>query len=383
MSDTANAAEEAAKNAAEEAAENAATRKAVNRGGLIVLVFIMLSLLWYLLSDRHTPSTSQARIDAYIVGVAPKVAGLVTDVWVNNNERVVAGQVLFQIDSSLYRIALDKARADFESTVKQVRAGDATVEAARSQLRAVQANELKARQDAERLQRLYEQDSGTISVRRLEIAQATLEQSQAAVAAAQADIRRAIEQMGGRDAENNTMLKTALVGIQKAELDLSNTTVRAPIAGIITDLQTEVGRFAGTGAPVLTLVAMDNLWVTAEFTENNLGNMRPGQKADILFDVHPGELFEGSVSSIGYGVSGGRSPQPGTLPTVQNDRDWLRQAQRFPVTIEFNPDQEEGLRDQLRIGGQATVTVYTTDSGILNVLARIYLKLMSWFSYAY
>ena len=248
-------------NAAEEAAENAATRKAVNRGGLIVLVVIMLSLLWYLLSDRHTPSTSQARIDAYIVGVAPKVAGLVTDVWVNNNERVVAGQVLFQIDSSLYRIALDKARADFESTVKQVRAGDATVEAARSQLRAVQANELKARQDAERLQRLYEQDSGTISVRRLEIAQATLEQSQAAVAAAQADIRRAIEQMGGRDAENNTMLKTALVGIQKAELDLSNTTVRAPIAGIITDLQTEVGRFAGTGAPVLTLVA--RYWVLA------------------------------------------------------------------------------------------------------------------------
>lgn len=364
-------------------ADEAATNKAVNRGGLLVLVLIVLSLLWYLLSDRHTPSTSQARIDAYVVGVAPKVAGLITDVWVNNDEWVEDGQALFQIDSSQYRIALDKARADFESTVKQVQAGDATVEAARAQLRAAQANELKASQDAERLQRLYDQDSGTISVRRLEIALASLEQSRAAVAAAEADIRRAIEQMGGGDSENNTMLRTALIGIQKAELDLSNTTVRASTDGIITDLQTEVGRFAGTGTPVLTLIAMDRLWLTAEFTENNLGNMKPGQRAVILFDVHPGELFEGTVSSIGYGVSGGRSPQPGTLPSVQNDRDWLRQAQRFPVTINFDPDQQEGLRDQLRIGGQATVTVYTRDSGILNGLAWLFLKFGSWFSYAY
>ena len=355
---------------------------AVKRGGAGVAVVIVLSLLWYLAADRFTPYTTQARVEGYVVGVAPKVAGLVTQVWVSNNVEVQQGDRLFEIDPSQYQIALDRARSDLENTQRQVSAGNASVAAARAKLRAAEANALKANQDLSRLTRLYEEDPGTISVRRLEISQASLEQAEAQVTAAEADIRRAIESMGGDDVDN-TLLKTALVGVEKAELDLSNTVVQASTDGIITNLRAEVGQFAGTGTPVLTLVAIQDVWINAEFTENNLGNIGVGTPVEILFDVLPGEVFQGQIRSVGLGVSAGREPKPGTLPTVQNDRDWLRQSQRFPVIIGFDPAQHPTLRRQLRLGGQASVMAYSEGHGVLGWLGKIYIRIASWLSFAY
>ena len=366
--------------APEERGDDAGT--AVKRGGTGVAIVILLSLLWYLAADRFTPYTTQARVEGYVVGVAPKVAGLVTQVWVSNNARVQEGDRLFEIDPSQYQIALDKARSDLENTGRQVSAGNASVAAAQAKLRAAEANALKARQDLSRLARLYEEDPGTISVRRLEISQASLEQADAQVTAAEADIRRAIESMGGDDGDN-TLLKTALVGVEKAQLDLANTVVQASTDGIITNLRAEVGQFAGTGTPVLTLVAIHDVWINAEFTENNLGNIGVGTPVEILFDVLPGEVFRGQIRSVGLGVSAGREPKPGTLPTVQNDRDWLRQSQRFPVIIGFDPEQHPTLRSQLRLGGQASVMAYSEGHGLLGWLGKAYIRIASWLSFAY
>lgn len=358
-------------------------KRTVQFGSLIVFSLIIGSLIWYLLADRHTPYTSQARVDGYVVGVAPKIAGLVTEVWVQNNTVVEAGQKLFQIDTSQYQIALDKAKSDLETTQRQVDAGGAAVRSARANLLAAQANEEKAQKDYTRLERLRSSDEGTVSMRRLEISSATLEQAKAQVTAAEAAIDQAIEQQGGEVDSNNAQLKTAQSAVNKAELDLSNTTVRASTAGIITDLQAEVGQYAGTGSPVLTLIAMQDVWIRAEYTENNLGHMQVGNPVDISFDVAPGHLFKGTVRSIGIGVSASQATAPGTLPTIDNNRDWLRQSQRFPVVIEFDLSQNEDLRSQLRVGGQATVITYTGENSILNGLGRFYIKLMSYFSYAY
>ena len=355
----------------------------VKRGGRIVAIVIAVSLLLYLLGDRYTPYTSQARIEGYVVGVAPKVAGAVTRMSIANNQAVKAGQVLLEVDPSQYRIALAKAQSDLANARKQVGAGGATVEAARANLRAARANELKARQDASRMRRLREGDPGTVSVRRQEIADATLQQSIAQVAAAEADIRRAIEQMGGDDVEDNTVLQTAMTAVDKAQLDLSNTVVRAPSAGVITDLRTDVGLYAGTGSPVLTFVAVSDVWINAEFTENNLGHMRPGTPVDIVFDVLPGHVFKGQVRSIGLGVSAGNSPPPGTLPSIDNNRDWLRQSQRFPVIIGFDARQDPDLPRYLRVGGQASVLAYGEGSGILKLLGKLYIRVASLLSYAY
>ena len=358
-------------------------KASVNKGSLIVLGLIVLSLFWYLLADRCTPYTTQARVQGYVVGVAPKVAGVLTNVWIKNNQIVEDGQQLFEIDPSQYRIAVEKARSDLETARRQVDAGSSAVEAARAGLLAAKANEEKAEKDAMRLQRLREEDPGTISLRRLEISQASLEQARAGVRKAEADIQRAIEQKGGDDDKNNAILKTAMSAVEKAELDLSNTVVRASSRGFITDLRAEIGQFAGTGSPVLTLISLQDFWITAEFTENNLGHLRDGSPVEILFDSLPGQVFKGKVRSIGRGISAGQAPPAGTLPSISNNRDWLRQSQRFPVVIEFDLVQARELSEQLRIGGQASVMGYSEGHGALNALGKLYIRFMSVLSYAY
>jgi multidrug resistance efflux pump len=361
-------------------AENA--QKSVKTGTLVILTVILLSLTWYLLADRFTPYTRQARAQGFVIGIAPKVAGVVTEVWVKNNQTVDQDQQLFQIDRSQYEIALKRAQSDLENTRSQVDAGGAGVETARANLRAALANEEKTAKDAKRQQRMYKEDPGTISVRRLEVSQATWEQAKANVAAAQAEIQRAIEQMGG-EADDNPKMKAAQSAVEKAKLDLENTVVRSPSSGIITDLRADVGQYAGTGGPVVTLIAIHDVWINAEFTENNLGNLKEGNPASLVFDSLPGRVFEGRVRSIGLGVSAGQVQPAGNLPQVDNNRDWLRQAQRFPVVIGFDRHQSEELRGQLRVGGQVEVMAFSDGHPVLRQLGRLYMRLMSWFSYLY
>jgi multidrug resistance efflux pump len=357
--------------------------RSVRKGGLAVAIAIVLSLTWYVLADRYTPYTTQARIEGYVIGVAPEVAGKVTQVWVTNNQEVEEGQRLFEINPLRYQIALNRARSQLASTRKRVGAGSATVEAARAKLLAARANERKAQQDATRLQRLYDEDPGTISVRQVEIARASLDKAQARVTAAEADIQRAIEQMGGDDPDNNTKINTALTAVDKAELNLANTVVKASSRGVITDLKADVGQFAGTGRPVLTLIAIQDVWINAEFTENNLGHIDVGTPVGILFDALPGQVFQGEVRSVGLGINASPNQPAGTLPTIQNDRDWLRQSQRFPVIIGFDTEQDPALLGQLRIGGQASVIAYGEENGLLRLLGKAYIRLASWLSYAY
>ncbi|MEM1111641.1 MAG: HlyD family secretion protein [Pseudomonadota bacterium] len=371
--------------AKESAADDTATTPgAVKRGGLVIAGLIVVSLLWYLVSDRYTPYTTQARIQGYVVGVAPQVAGNLAEVLVQNNQEVAEGEVLFRIDPSNYEIALQKARSDYENAVRQVQAGDAGVEAARANLSAALANLEKAQKDTDRLERLRNEDPGTISERRLEISRASLDAAKASVSAAEASIEQAIEAKGG-DGDSNTILAVAATGVEKAELDLERTVVRAESRGVITDLRADTGQFAGTGQPVMTLVAMHDVWINAEFTENNLGRMTPGTPVEILLDVLPGRVFEGEIKSLGLGISATQAPPPGTLPSVSNNRDWLRQAQRFPVIVSIDPatlDDSDVLR-HLRIGGQASVIAYNDGAWISAWLGKIYVRFMSYMAYAY
>jgi len=133
----------------------------------------------------------------------------------------------------------------------------------------------------------------------------------------------------------------------------------------------------------MTLRAIQDVWINAAFTENNLGHLRPGTAVEILLDSLPGRVFDGTVRSVGIGVSYGQSQAPGTLPTIQNDRDWLRQSQRFPVIVGFEQAGEQIPLEQLRIGGQASVIAYTEGHGLLKLFGKIYVRLMCWLSYAY
>lgn len=363
-------------------AEENTAKKSVKTGTIIILLMIILSLVWYLVSDRYTPYTQQARIDGYVVGVSSEVSGVVSQVWVRNNQIIEAGQKLFQVERSQYEIALNKTRSDLEDVRRQIAAGTAGVESAQSNLAAAKANKKKAEQDVNRLEGLYKKDSGAISIRRLESSQSSYAQSIAKVSGAEAEVVRAIEQKGG-EGENNAKLKSATSAVNKAELDLKHTITYALSAGVITDLRTDVGQFANAGNPLMTFISIHDIWIEAQFTENNLGHMKAGSVVELVIDSLPGKVFSGEVRSIGLGVSVGQTPAAGTLPTIDNNRDWLRQSQRFPVIISFDITQNELLRPFIRIGGQAEVIGFTEGHVFLNSLAKIYIRIMSYFSYAY
>src|SRR5690606_37218713 len=108
---------------------------------------------------------------------------------------------------------------------------------------------------------LYRQDRGTISVRLLEVSRASLEQAVSQVAAARAEVQRAREQEGGNE-EVNATLRSAATALSKAQLDLANTSVRARSSGLVTDLRTDVGQFAAVGTPVMTLIAIHDVWIS-------------------------------------------------------------------------------------------------------------------------
>ena len=355
--------------------------QASRRGVTSILVLIFILLGWYLLADRLTPYSSQARVQAFVVPIAAEVSGQISQVYVKDNQDVAAGASLFEIDPEPYDIALAKARSDYQTVLSSVKASGEGIKAAEASLQAMRAAYDNAAKDADRQERLYRQDPGAISVRRLEVAQATRETARSQVAAAEADVRRAIE-AAGVNGENNSQLLSARSAVHKAELDRKNTLMVAPGRGLITDLSTDSGQFIGAGAPAMTLIAIHDVWISADLTENNLANIQPDDEVAILLDSLPGRIFKGKVRSIGYGVGDGKGQPAGSLPAVDNNRDWLRQAQRFPVKIAFSADDLPPV-SALRVGGQADVLVYAGESWLMNLLGSLYIRLMSLCSFLY
>ena len=167
-----------------------------------------------------------------------------------------------------------------------------------------------------------------------------------------------------------------------APFDSIRLTARRSLCGDPLLLRAAAGPSVRSLVEARALVAIRDVWINADMTENNLGHIDPGDEAAIVLDVMPEQVLKGRVRSVGGGVSAGQASPPGTLPTVENNRDWLRQAQRIPVVVEFDPSEHARLRG-VRIGGQADVLVYTGRHPIMNLLAAAYIHVMSWLSYLY
>ena len=346
----------------------------------IILALVGVLLVWYLISDRVTPYTSQARVHALVIPVSPEVSGTVISVAVGNNQRVKAGQEFFQIDPSRNQLAVETAEADLQTARQSLGASSANVDAAEAALVSAEANRVRAEKDAVRLKRIQKEDPGAISVRRVESAEATLTAAQGQVASAAANIEKAQQDLG-QSGEQNSRILQAQSALDQAKLNLERTTIRAPEDGVVTDVRVNNGNYANAGTPQLTFISVKNIWVQADFTENNLGNVRLGNTVGMVFDVLPGRVLSGTVREIGYGVAVNSAPL-GSLPTIENDRDWLRASQRYPVLIDFPfPTREDGT--DLRVGSQVSVVVFTKEGGLISLLARFQIWLNSILTYAY
>ena len=352
----------------------------VRKWTFIILGACVVIMAWYLVADRITPYTTQARVHALVVPVAAEVSGTVTDVAVTSNQAVALGDLLFQVDRERYALAVEAAQASLQSARQATGASTANVDAANAQVESAKANLVRAEQDAVRLRRIKEEDQGAISDRRIETAEATLAIALAQLSAAEAGADRALQELGQTGDENSRILQAQTV-LEQANLDLSRTAIMAPDDGVITDVRVDRGNFAQAGAPLMTFLGTDDVWVQADFTENNLGNIKRGDQVEVVFDALPGRVLKGTIRTTGFGVNVDSAPL-GSLPTIDNDREWLRDAQRFSVIVDFElPSARERLG--IRVGAQASVIVYTGDSFFFNTVGKIKMWLVSLLTYAY
>jgi len=363
--------------AAEVANAPAQGKDPIRRVTQIVLIVCAITFAWYLVADRLTPYTDQARVTSLIVPVVPRVSGYLTEVNVHLHSVVNEGAVLFQIDSRPYEIAVQSAEAHFDDTAQQVGALTATVKAAAARLGVAKAQLDRSQRNYDRVQKIVSRSPGALSQADRDRAETGLAQAVENVSSSEADLDKAKQDLGITGPEN-ALLRAAVASLEQAQLDLAFTTLYAPTRGAIESFNVDVGYYAAVGQPLATFVSTTDVWIQANMRENNISRTKAGDKVEFVLDVAPGRVFHGTVRSVGYGVSTNGAPNKGALPTVQGSQGWLRDPQRFPVIIGFEPGTAAGL---LRAGGQADVVVYTGGNRFLNLIAGIQIRIRSLLSY--
>ena len=346
---------------------------------LFVFIFCLFLFVWYVAADRFAPWTDQARVQGFIVPITPKVSGLVVKVNVLADQVVQEGELLLEIDPKDYEIAVERAESALELAGQDIGAGSANVDSIIAKLSSARAELIKTQSELNRYQKSYKQDSGAISESTIDRKQAALEKAKGSVSSLVAEVEKAKQQAGGKG-EDNAKIRDAKASIKQAQIDLAETKIYAPSFGGITNLTIDEGHYANIGTPLMTFISGTDVWIKAYLRENSLSNLKVGNEVEIALDVAPGKIFKGELVTIGYGVSQDSGGKTGELETVKSNSGWLRDAQRFPVTIKFTDDSTKGFR---RHGGQADVQIYTGDHFIVNTLGRIWIRLMSLLSYVY
>jgi len=342
---------------------------------LVVLGITVAFFFVSILMERLTPYTSQAAVQAYVVKIAPEVAGKIVEIGVVDNQVVRQGDLLFRVDPQPYEIAVTQAEAQLAIVGQSIGASTSAVDSAQASLIVAIAERDNQREQTQRALELVKK--GVYAKAKQDDAEALLKSAEARVTRAEADLEQARQALGPAGDEN-PQLRQALAALETARLDLLRTTVVAPSDGAVTNLQLAIGQFVGVGQLAMTFIDARTIWITANLKENSLEHLATGDPVDVVLDTLPGRVFPGRVESIGWGVSqGGIDPSTG-LPTVKNDSGWVRDPQRFPLRIVL----DDGVPAGVRYGSQANVVIYTGSNPLANALGAMWIRLVSWISYA-
>ena len=173
----------------------------------------------------------------------------------------------------------------------------------------------------------------------------------------------------GDEGADNPQIRSAVVQLGQAELNLEWTELRAPSRGAVLDLTVGEGTFAQAGKSLMNLVPFDEVWVEAYLTENNMARVSMGDPVEITLDLYPGRIFDEVVSSITFGASIGPE-SPGCLTRPPDDQSRMRNLQHFPVRTRMSGYEigSENVDIRRNLNGQADVIVYTNDNWLLNGL---------------
>jgi len=335
---------------------------------------------WYFLHDSGEVSTDNAYVGADSAQVTPLVAAAVADVPVINTQYVHKGDVLLRLDDSDARLAFERAQAAYlkarreyvqssatsGSLAAQVGARDADIGQARAQFVAAQSAVEKSKADLDRREHLA--GDGFVSKEELTsfrnayvAAQSNLRQAQAAIAQAQAS-RGAAQQtyaanqalIAGTSVETSPDVAAAKAALDQARLDLSRTVIRAPIDGVVTNRQVQVGQRVAAGNPVMTIVPVGTVYVEANFKEGQLARVRSGQPATLVSDLYGSKtVFHGRV----LGFAGGTGSAFALIPAQNATGNWIKVVQRLPVRIALDPRELAGHPLRVGLSMEASINV--------------------------
>lgn len=348
----------------------------LRRAALIVVAVTIVLFALSVVMERLTPSSAQAVVQAYVVRMAPEVAGRVIGVDVLDNARVETEQVLFRIDPRPFELAVAEAQAQVEQIGQTLGASTAAVDSAQARVVEAGAKFENVQAQTERVLELVRR--GVYPIAKADTARSLQDSARAVLTASQADLAKAREELGPKGADN-PQLKEALATLARARLNLLYTTVKAPAAGVVSNLQLAAGQFIAAGQAALTFIDTTTVWVSAMFKENSLEYMSASDRAELVFDSLPGAVFKAHVESIGWGVSQNSVDPTTGLPTIKNDSGWVRDPQRFPVRLIVDEIPPRGL---VRFGSQVNVVVYSGRNPVTNILGAVWIRIISILTYA-
>jgi len=300
------------------------------------LLFISLPLVLigggiaYFIANDHYVSTDNAYVQQDKVSISAEVGGRIVEVLVRENQQVRAGDLLFRIDPEPYQIAGQQADAAIAQA--QVRLTTLQTDFDTSSVDINSARENVAFFTSEYQRQSALMQTGFTTKARLQQAEHALSEARSRLAKAEADAQKAQAALatGAAAPDDNPQILAAQVQKRKALLDVSRTTVRAPMSGVVTQAdRLQIGQMMVTGLPALTIVSKTGSWVEANFKETDLNDMRIGQSATLTFDAYPSLKLKGRVASIGAGTGSEFS----VLPAQNANGNWVKVTQRVPVRI--------------------------------------------------
>ena len=314
---------------------------------------------------RFIQSTDDAYLQADSMTVAPKVSGYVAEVFVTDNQSVTEGEPLVRLDNRQYEAMLEQAnasiaarKADIERAEAELLQQQANIVQARAQVVGAKAAEAHTIAEVQRYEPLV--STGAESGEKLADLRNAQDQASARFAADSAALEAAERQPASTRAQIDqarAQLQAAQATSRQAQLDLGDTIVRSTLAGRVGDRAVRVGQFAQPGTRLMTIVPMQDIYLTANFKETQIGRMRAGQPATIKVDALPGMELRGAIASF----SPGTGAQFALLPPQNATGNFTKIVQRVPVRIRI--DANEQTRPLLLPGLSVTVSVDTRGDG--------------------
>ena len=307
---------------------------------------------YYWTTGRYLILTDDAYVDVHSAIIAPKVSGYISDVPVNDNQRVKTGEVITRIDPRDYQTALDQARANVDaaqasivSLSRQIEQQKLVVDQNQQQVVSDQAALTFAKQNLDRYTALAQTGYGTVQAAQQWTSnqrqqQAALQRDGAAVGAAQQQVSVLEAQL----AQAKAALEQQQAAEKQAELNLSYTTITAPFDGTIGVRTVQVGQYVQPGTQLMAVVPLHAVYITANYMETQLTNVRAGQPVTINVDTFPGTVVHGHVES----VAPASGQQFALLPPDNATGNFTKIVQRIPVKIAL--DQSDPLAGRLRPG---------------------------------